>query len=322
MSENARLRVVFAGTPEFAAQHFQALIDAQDQAGFEVVAAYTQPDRPSGRGKKLSPSPVKKLALDNNIEVFQPLNFKDAADVATLEGLQADLLVVVAYGLLLPKAVLDLPTHGCINVHGSLLPRWRGAAPIQRAVESGDRESGVTIMQMDVGLDTGDMLLKAHCDIGESDTSASLHDRLIELGRPALLEVIDQIRHNSLQTDVQDDSLATYASKISKAEAEIDWHQDPVTLDRQIRAFMPFPISYTTIKGERLRIWQAEQVDTGKQSPPGTLLNIDKEGIDVACGGGALRLTQIQLPGKKAMAVKDILSGYKDRFTLGEQLGS
>lgn len=330
MTPSSRLRVVFAGTPEFAAQHLKALIEqcAQrtDQAAFELVAVYSQPDRPAGRGKKVSASPVKMLAQANNIPVYQPVNFKEHSDRQVLAELNADLMVVVAYGLLLPKSVLDIPRHGCINVHGSLLPRWRGAAPIQRAVEAGDSKTGVTIMKMDVGLDTGDMLLKASCDISPRDSSASLHDKLIELGAPALLTVLNQIAHcahegKELDGESQDNSQSCYASKISKQEAIINWSLSAEVLDRQIRAFRPFPIAYTLHKGERLKIWEARALNENSSSIPGTLLALSDNGLEIACGEGRLLLSSIQIPSKKAMSVKDLLKGYKDRFVLNELLG-
>ena len=326
MSSAARLRLVFAGTPEFASKHLQALIDHQDQGNFDIVAVYSQPDRPAGRGKKLTASPVKALALDHDIPVYQPINFKSPEDRQALSDLNADLMVVVAYGLLLPQAILDTPTFGCINVHGSLLPRWRGAAPIQRAVEAGDQESGVTIMQMDIGLDTGAMLEKATCPLDPRETSASLHDKLIEVGVPSLLLAVEKIAEaqNSGQAyvgEAQDDALSNYASKISKQEACIDWSLNAETLDRQVRAFNPFPISYTSQNGERLRVWEAQAIKASGQHEAGQVLEISERGIEVACGEGHLLLQTIQLPGKKAMKVADLLLGYKDRFHLGERLG-
>jgi len=330
MTPSPRLRVVFAGTPEFAAQHLKALIEqcAQDpeHTPFELVAVYSQPDRPAGRGKKLSASPVKVLAEANDITVYQPENFKESSDRQILAELKADLMVVVAYGLLLPKSVLDIPRYGCINVHGSLLPRWRGAAPIQRAVEAGDTTTGVTIMKMDVGLDTGDMLLKASCDISPSDSSASLHDKLIELGTPALLTVLSQIalcahENKELKGEAQDDSLSCYARKISKQEASINWNLSAEVLDRQIRAFRPFPIAYTLHKGERLKIWQARPLKENSAAAPGTLITLSDDGLEIACGEGRLLLNVIQIPSKKAMSVKDLLKGYKDRFVIDELLG-
>lgn len=311
------LRIVFAGTPDFAAHHLQVLLQSQHQ----VVAAYTQPDRPAGRGKKLVASPVKQVALEHGVPVIQPVNFKDSADQQQLKDLQADIMVVVAYGLLLPQVVLDTPKYGCINVHASLLPRWRGAAPIQRAVAAGDDASGITIMQMDIGLDTGDMLVTTHCPISPQETGGSLHDKLMDQGGPALLEALTQIQSGSTQPLAQDDSQACYASKLSKAEAALDWSQDAEDLDRQIRAFNPFPVAYFTEAKDRIRVWQAEPLSAQhSDATPGTIVRADADGIVVACGKGALQLQTLQLPGKKAMPISTILNGYKDRFAVGTPL--
>lgn len=313
----APLRIIFAGTPDFAAHHLQVLLDSPHQ----VVACYTQPDRPAGRGKKLKPSPVKTLAQEAEIPVFQPLSLKDADAQQELAAHGADLMVVVAYGLLLPKAVLDTPRLGCVNVHASLLPRWRGAAPIQRAIEAGDTESGVTIMQMDVGLDTGDMLVKARCPIGAQDTGGSLHDTLMTLGGPALLETLQQLAADKATPEVQDDSLANYAAKISKAEAQIDWHANAADIDRKIRAFNPFPVAFTRRPQNpeaTIRLWQAQPVD-GPAGEAGEIVAIEPERLIVACGQGALAISRLQLPGKKAMAVGDLLRGNRDLFAIGER---
>lgn len=315
MAANA-LKLVFAGTPDFAAHHLRALLESGQH---EIVAVYTQPDRPAGRGKKTRPSPVKVVAEDAGIAVYQPLNFKDQADRDQLAALDADLMVVVAYGLILPQAVLDTPRLGCINVHASLLPRWRGAAPIQRAIEAGDRDSGVTIMQMAAGLDTGDMLLKAPCPIGPQDTSASLHDRLAEIGGPALVAAIDQLASGTAKPEPQDDALSNYASKIDKQEGLLDWRRSAAQLDRQIRAFVPFPVCFTQLGDDSLRIWQAEP--TSGQGDPGEILRCDKAGIVVACGEGALRLTRLQLPNARQMSVADVLNGHAQRFAVGSRLG-
>lgn len=317
------LRIVFAGTPEFAAHHLQALLGTDHQ----VVAVYTQPDRPAGRGKKLTASPVKQLALENGIDVFQPKSLKGEQEQQTLAALDADIMVVVAYGLLLPKAVLDLPRLGCINVHASLLPRWRGAAPIQRAVEAGDSESGVTIMQMDVGLDTGDMLVKLHCPIDDADTGGDLHDRLIPLGQQGLLEALTQLSENRATPEVQDESLTTYASKYSKEEMQIDWSQPANRIYDKIRAFIPFPVASTLSDGEKVRIWGAlPESDPGSskqvESEPGTILAADSQGLLVACGQGALRLSHLQIPGKKNMPVSEILNARAERFAPGKRLGA
>lgn len=314
------LRIIFAGTPDFAAAHLQALLGSEHQ----VIAVYSQPDRPAGRGKKLSASPVKELALAHNLPVYQPLNFKSPEALAELQSLNADLMVVVAYGLILPKAVLDAPRLGCINVHASLLPRWRGAAPIQRAIEAGDSESGVTIMQMDVGLDTGDMLVKASCPILPEDTAATLHDKLITLGKPALLTTLAQLQNGSAQAQQQDDSQSNYAPKLSKEEAALNWQLSAEVLARQVRAFNPFPVAHTKPAGssddQRIRVWAASAKPQTANAIPGTLCHIDEQGLWIACGEGQLVLQHLQLPGKKAMAVSDILRGHPGLFTLGEQL--
>lgn len=312
------LRIIFAGTPDFAAAHLQALLDSTHQ----VIAVYSQPDRPAGRGKKLKASPVKELALTHNIPVYQPLNFKLEPDQQQLAELNADLMVVVAYGLLLPKVILATPKYGCINVHGSLLPRWRGAAPIQRAIAAGDNKTGVTIMQMDIGLDTGAMLLKAECDITESTTTASLHDELIEVGAPALLRTLEQVATGTLNPEQQDDKLSNYAAKISKQEALIDWSQTATDLHRCIRAFNPFPVCYSTLDGQRLKIWAADIASQETNGTPGSISAINSAGITINCGTGQLALTTLQLPGKKAMPVADILRGSSDKFALNSVLGA
>ncbi|TQV70687.1 methionyl-tRNA formyltransferase [Exilibacterium tricleocarpae] len=310
------LRIVFAGTPEFAACHLRAIVASHHQ----VLAVYTRPDRPAGRGKKLRIGPVKQLAEAEQLPVYQPATLKTAAAQQELRALAADILVVVAYGLLLPPAVLETPRLGCINVHASLLPRWRGAAPIQRALEAGDSETGITIMQMDAGLDTGNMLLKAACPINEDDTAASLHDRLITLGTPALMETLALLSRGAVSGEAQDERLACYANKITKEEAALDWRRPAYELDRRIRAFYPFPICHTQIGAERLRIHAAQPVEAAHQALPGTILSAGEEGILVACGEQALRLTRLQLPGKKALAAAQVLNGYADLFAPGKQL--
>lgn len=299
------LSIVFAGTPEFAARHLNALIDSEHN----VIAVYTQPDRPAGRGKKLTPSPVKSLALENKIPVEQPQSLKNGDVQKILASYQCDVMVVVAYGLLLPKPVLDIPKFGCINVHGSLLPRWRGAAPIQRAIEAGDTESGITIMQMDEGLDTGDMLLKTSCAISHDDTSASLHDKLSELGPSALLDSLQQILQGNTKPEVQDEALSCYAKKIEKREADINWSEPAHIIDKQIRAFNPFPICFTHLKGERLRIHQAQPVKVNADHPPGHVI-FDGNSVSVQCGEGQLELQKVQLPGKKAVSIQEFINGF------------
>jgi methionyl-tRNA formyltransferase len=317
---NQGLRIIFAGTPEFAAEHLKALLDSRHQ----VVAVYSQPDRPAGRGKKLTASPVKEVALAHDIPVYQPLNFKSPEAVAELAALDADLMVVVAYGLILPKVVLDAPRLGCINVHASILPRWRGAAPIQRAIEAGDSETGVTIMQMDVGLDTGDMLIKAFCPILSDDTGGSLHDKLISIGTPALIEALDLIESGAIKPEKQDDRLSNYAPKLSKEEAALNWQLSATELERQVRAFNPFPVAHTKPAGasddQRIRVWAATAADKTSNAAPGSITEISSEGLRIACKNGQLILEQLQLPGKKAMNVSEILRGHPDLFKVGEQL--
>ena len=305
------LRIVFAGTPEFAARHLQALLDA----GHPVVGVYTQPDRPAGRGQKLMPSPVKQLASQHNIPLFQPSSLRDPMAQAELAALRPDLLLVVAYGLILPQAVLDIPRLGCINSHASLLPRWRGAAPIQRAIQAGDGESGVTLMQMEAGLDTGPMLCKVSTPICAEDTAGSLHDRLAELGAQAMVAAIGPLVRGELRGEKQDDSLATYAHKLNKDEARIDWQQPATELDRQIRAFNPWPISHAQLDGETVKVLSA--VPEQASGPAGTILSANKDGLTVACGEGALRLTRLQMPGGKALAFADLFNSRRDQFACG-----
>jgi methionyl-tRNA formyltransferase len=300
------LNIIFAGTPEFSVPPLAALLGT----GHKVVAAYTQPDRPAGRGRKLTASPVKQLALDNSIPVYQPKNFKAEEDLSQLEGLQADLMVVVAYGLLLPQRVLDAPRLGCINIHASLLPRWRGAAPIQRSILAGDSETGITIMEMEAGLDTGPMLLKKSCSIEPADTGGSLHDRLSPLGAEALLEALPGIADGSLKAELQDDEQALYASKLNKAEAALDWQRSARELDRQVRAFNPWPVAQAGLDGKVLRIWEAEPLPGGDGAAPGAVLTCGRDGIDVATGDGVLRIRTLQLPGKRAMNASDFLNAH------------
>ncbi|MCW9013391.1 MAG: methionyl-tRNA formyltransferase [Gammaproteobacteria bacterium] len=306
----SKLKIIFAGTPDFSVPPLTALIESEHQ----VVAVYTQPDRPAGRGRKLTASPVKQLALEHDIPVYQPLNFKSAEDQQALIDLQADLMVVVAYGLILPKVILDAPRLGCINIHASLLPRWRGAAPIQRAILAGDAESGITIMQMDAGLDTGDMLLKKTCPVQAEDTGSSLHDKLSIMGAEALMETLPLLAGQSLKPEKQDDSLACYAEKLHKSEALLDWQQPARQLAAKVRAFNAWPVAQTEMvqngKTQMLRIWQAQRVDRSSDAVPGTVLKCDKEGIDVATGEGVLRMQQIQLPGKKPMDVPAFVNAH------------
>ena len=300
------LRIIFAGTPEFSVPCLEALL----AAGQEVIAVYTQPDRPAGRGRKLTPSPVKAAALAQGLPVCQPLTLKDEGAVTDLRALAADLMVVVAYGLLLPQAVLDAPRLGCVNVHASLLPRWRGAAPIQRALLAGDSESGVTIMRMAAGLDTGPMYLLRPLAIAPRETGGSLSTRLSALGAQALVEALPGIANGSLTPVPQDDTLANYAHKLAKAEAEVDWSQPAVAIDRLIRAFDPWPVAQTSLEGTSLRLWGSELTDVipPPAALPGQVMAAGKGGIVVATGAGALRLTRLQPPGKRPMSAAEFLN--------------
>lgn len=318
------MRVVFAGTPEFAAKHLSALAECDN---LDIVAVYTQPDRPAGRGKKLHASAVKQLAESLNLPVEQPASLKSSDAQQQLASYQADVMIVVAYGLLLPQAVLDTPRLGCINVHGSLLPRWRGAAPIQRAIWAGDNESGVAIMQMAAGLDTGPVLLSKTVTIAPDETSASLYERLAECGPPALIETLNRLPKLQNKLQPQDESLATYASKLTKAEAEMDWQQPAEKLERHIRAFNPWPVSWFRIDENTdtaIKVWQADVLgdestknpDTHPKACPGRILSADKHGIVVQTGHGALRLTMLQPPGKRAMSAADLLNSRAEWFTV------
>lgn len=309
------LRIIFAGTPNFAAQHLDALIKSHH----DVIAVYSQPDRPAGRGKKLKASEVKQLALTHDIPVYQPENFKSDEAKQQLADLNADIMVVVAYGLLLPKAVLETPNLGCINVHGSILPRWRGAAPIQRAIWAGDAETGVTIMQMDQGLDTGDMISIATCPIEAADTSASLYSKLAALGPAALIDTLATIADGTATPKKQNDELANYAKKLSKEEANIDWQMPAQQIERNIRAFNPWPICFTQMQGNTVKIYAAELVENSGN--PGEILAADKTGITVATTEGALKITQLQPQGKKPMSVQDFLNGRADWVAVGSILG-
>lgn len=312
------MKIIFAGTPEFAAVALKALI----QTDHEIVAVYTQPDRKAGRGQKLSPSAVKQLALDHDLKVYQPLHFKASTEEGLaaqqeLAALNADIMVVAAYGLILPQAVLDMPKYGCLNIHGSLLPRWRGAAPIQRAIATGDAQTGVTIMKMAAGLDTGDMMLKTLCPIEAHDTSASLHDKLADQGAEAICEVLKT--EQSLQQyldarEVQDDALAVYAHKLSKAEAQVDWSKSALEIDRNIRAFNPWPVAFTPLdENQNLRIWNCElSSENAQNAAAGTILLINKHGVHVACGDqNAICLTSLQWPGGKALNAVQVMQAQK-----------
>ncbi|HKS32695.1 MAG TPA: methionyl-tRNA formyltransferase [Enterobacteriaceae bacterium] len=310
------LRIIFAGTPDFAARHLDALLSS----GHQVVGVFTQPDRPAGRGKKLMPSPVKVLAEEKGLPVFQPVSLRPQDNQQLVADLNADVMVVVAYGLILPKAVLDMPRLGCINVHGSLLPRWRGAAPIQRSLWAGDAETGVTIMQMDVGLDTGDMLHKLSCPITSQDTSATLYDKLAELGPQGLIETLRQLAEGTAKPEVQDESQVTYAEKLSKEEARMDWALSATQLERCIRAFNPWPMSWLEIDGQPVKVWQASVIHSQVSAEPGTIIDVSKQGIQVATSEGILNLESLQPAGKKAMSAQDLLNSRREWFVPGSRL--
>ncbi|MPW45375.1 methionyl-tRNA formyltransferase [Acinetobacter guerrae] len=311
------MKVIFAGTPEFASTALAALL----QTEHEIVAVYTQPDRKAGRGQKLTPSPVKQLALEHNLAVYQPLHFKASTEEGLaaqqqLAELGADVMVVAAYGLILPQAVLDTPKYGCLNIHGSLLPRWRGAAPIQRAIAEGDTQTGVTIMQMAAGLDTGDMLYKTFYDIQATDTSASLYEKLAIQGAEAICKVLES--EQSLQSylhtrQVQDESQTVYAHKLTKPEAQIDWALDAVQIDRNIRAFNPWPVAFIVLdESNNLRVWNSSISSFSNENAQiGEIIAIDKNGIHVACGTGAVCLSSLQWPGGKALNPVQILQTQK-----------
>lgn len=314
MNTSSSLQIIFAGTPEFAVVALKALL----HSSHKIKAVYTQPDRPAGRGRKLTASPIKQVALAHHLPLYQPATLRDENEQKFLKNLSADLMVVVAYGMLLPLNVLHSPRLGCINIHPSLLPRWRGAAPIQRAILAGDTKTGVTIMQMDKELDTGPILHKVECGIQHDDTSQTLHDRLALLGAEALLTTLNHLTHLQLQT--QNNALATYADKISKEEARLDWHLSAEELNRKIRAFNPRPIAY--IENEiKLRIWEATVLITETyHSSPGKIIAASPQGIDVATGKNTLRLLKVQLPGGRVLPVADMLNAYHTHFAVGKIL--
>ncbi len=308
------LKIIFAGTPDFAAIALADLIKSQH----EIVAVYSQPDRPKGRGRKLQASPVKLLALEHDIPVEQPLNFKSAESIETLANYNADIMIVAAYGLLLPEIVLTTPQYGCLNIHASLLPAWRGAAPIQRAILAGDKQTGITIMQMDIGLDTGDMLNKITCDISETDNASNLHDKLAILGGPLLLETVSALQNNKLKSEKQNAALTSYATKLSKAEAKINWSEPADTILLQIRAFNSWPVAQTNINDHVIRIWQAEKHEfNSDKTKPGTIVAVNKKNIVVACGKDAISILNLQKVGSKAMATSNFLNGHADLVAVG-----
>ncbi len=314
MKSSQPLKIIFAGTPEFAAHILQALIPSQHN----IIAVYTQPDRPAGRGRKLSASPVKQLAEQHQIPIYQPLTLRDEQEQKKLAELQADLMIVVAYGLILPKPVLEAPKLGCLNVHASLLPRWRGAAPIQRAILAGDSETGITIMQMDEGLDTGAMLYKLACPILPDDTSEILHDRLVDLGAKALMHTLNHI--SDIQPEQQNNNLATYAHKIKKEEAHIDWSEPAQAIARKVHAFNPWPVAFVGGGDSAIRIWEANVLSNENKSnlTPGTIVEASAHGIDIATAKGVIRLQKLQLPGGRVLSVADIMNSRKSEFTVGK----
>jgi len=307
------LNIVFAGTPEFGLPCLEAI----SQSPHHLKAIYSQPDRPAGRGRKLQASAIKQWALAHDIPVYQPLNFKSSSIVDGLASLTPDVMVVIAYGLILPKAVLEIPRLGCINVHASLLPRWRGASPIQHAILHGDSESGVTIMQMDAGMDTGAMLSQVICPVNSTDTTTHLHDKLAELSAKPLLHVLEKLQQNKSRAEKQQDGLATYAGKISKEDALINWQNPAITVDRQIRAFNPWPIAYTLLGDEVLRVHQARVIDTETNEKAGTILSLSKTGILIATGSKILQVEKIQFPGANTISVIDWLNAGKSQLYAG-----
>ncbi len=315
------MRIVYAGTPEFAVPALQALL----ASAHKVVAVYCQPDRPAGRGRKLTFGAVKQVAVEAGIPVEQPLSLKAVEEQDKLRAYAPDVLIVAAYGLILPQVVLDIPRYGCLNIHGSLLPRWRGAAPIHRAIQTGDTETGVTIMQMAAGLDTGDMLYKVVCPITATDGGQSIHDKLAAQGASALLHTLDLLEAGKLQPEVQYDTLANYAHKLTKAEAQIDWTQSAAVIDRTIRAFDAYPVAFTLYEGQPLRFFASslpsplagEGLGMGVSSSPGTVIAESKSGIDIATGDGVVRILSLQLPGGKRLTAEQFLNG---RSLLGVQL--
>lgn len=304
------LNIIFAGTSNFALPCLQVLIDSSHQ----VIAVYTQPDRPAGRGQAMTSSPVKILATAKKIPVLQPQTLRDAIPQQQLRDLHPDIIVVVAYGIILPCEVLSIPRLGCINVHASLLPRWRGAAPIQHAILAGDMRTGITLMQMDAGLDTGAILAQIDCEILPDDTSGSLSNRLAPMGADILLKTLEKIVQGSITVRKQDNSQARYANKIQKKDASLNWQLSAENLARQVRAYHPAPIAHTIFNQQSLRVWQAVEIKEKHSEKPGTLLKVSEKGIDIAAGENILRLLQIQLPGKKQQAVRDFVRAYHQQL--------
>ena len=310
------MNIIFAGTPTFAANSLDAII----ANGHHVIAVYTQPDRPAGRGKKLVKSDVKLVAEQHNIPIYQPEKLTNEQDQQVFSDLKPDLMIVAAYGLLLPQEILSVPKYGCINIHASLLPRWRGAAPIQRAIQDGDTETGITIMQMDKGLDTGDMLIKLSTPISSRETASSLHDRLAKLGAEAILTYLQE--YQNLPPEKQNSALACYAKKLSKQEAQINWHDSANQIDKNIRAFNPVPVAFFEFEDKRVRVFEGNTENHSGTELAGTILKKDKHGILVKCGQNAYLIKKLQLPGSKAMAVDAFVNGGKDLLNPGDVLSS
>jgi methionyl-tRNA formyltransferase len=309
-----KLKIIYAGTPDFAVPALKVLIQQH-----HVCAVFTQPDRPAGRGRKVTASPVKQIAIEHNIPVHQPTSLKAEDQHAIIAAYQADVMIVAAYGLILPEAVLALPRLGCLNIHASWLPRWRGAAPIQRAILANDTETGISIMQMAKGLDTGDVLCLEGCAIQENETAKSLHDKLSVLGAEAIIDALQQIIDGTVVHTPQQENLVTYADKITKAEAKLNWQHDAFTLERAVRAFYGWPVAFTEIAKQTLRIWQTQVIAAKSDAAPGTIIGVDKYGIDVATGKGVLRLLKIQWPGKKIITVAEALNAHDNLLVLGKR---
>lgn len=307
------LRIVFAGTPDFAVPVLESLFNSEH----EIIAVYTQPDRPAGRGNKLHPSPVKEFALRNNIPVYQPINFKDPSAVEAFQALKPDLMVVAVYGLLLPKIILETPRLGCVNVHISLLPRWRGASPNVQPILAGDKETGVTIMQMDEGLDTGEMLYKKKYRIEPTDTAKDLREKLGILGAQALLEILPAIENGSVTREKQNNSESTHAPKIKKEDAEIAWDKTADEISRMVRAYNPWPVAYFHVDEKVIRIWEASPMNEVTKNKPGAVISCKKEGIDIATSSGFLRITKLQAAGGKVLTAQEFLNGHSDWFKVG-----
>lgn len=300
------MKIIFAGTPEISAAVLTTLLEAN----INVVACLTQPDRPQGRGLKLTPSPVKQIAQQYNIPILQPKTLKEREQQQQLANLEPDLMIVLAYGLILPQAVLEIPKLGCINIHASILPRWRGAAPIQHAILSGDKQTGITIMQMDAGLDTGDILKTYPCDIAPTDTSADLTLKLTDIARTAILDTLTAIKAGSLKAIAQDNSQATYAHKLQKAQANINWQQSATEILHAIRAYNPWPVAFTHLDGQLVRIWQAEVITKNTNAPPGTIIQAHKDDLQVSTGNGIIRILQLQFAGKKIIQGANLCNAH------------